>query len=47
MTDYTAQQIHLVSRPTGVPSLDNFKLVKVKLEAPGKGQVLVDRKSVV
>ncbi len=41
MTDYTAQQIHLVSRPTGVPTLDNFKLVEVELEAPGKGQVLV------
>ena len=41
MTDYAAQQIHLVSRPTGMPTLDNFKLVEVELEAPGKGQVLV------
>ena len=41
MTDYAAQQIHLVSRPTGMPTLDDFKLVEVELEAPSKGQVLV------
>ena len=40
MTDYAAQQIHLVSRPTGMPTLDDFKLVEVELEAPSKGQVL-------
>ena len=29
MTDYAAQQIHLVSRPNGMPTLDDFKLDEV------------------
>lgn len=41
MTNYTAQQIHLMTRPEGMPTRDNFKLVAVELEAPLKGQVLV------
>jgi len=35
------QQIHLVSRPTGEPTADNFKLVETTLPEPRDGQVLV------
>jgi NADPH-dependent curcumin reductase CurA len=35
------RQIHLVSRPTGEASADNFRLVEQPLGAPGEGQVLV------
>lgn len=37
----TNQQIHLVSRPTGEASADNFKLVEVQLPELKDGQVLV------
>jgi len=35
------RQIHLVSRPTGEASADNFRLLEKPLGAPGEGQVLV------
>jgi len=35
------RQIHLVSRPTGEASTDNFRLVEQPLGTPGEGQVLV------
>jgi len=35
------RQIHLVSRPTGEASADNFRLVEQPLGTPGEGQVLV------
>jgi len=35
------KQIHLVSRPTGEPSVDNFRLVEAPVPEPKDGQVLV------
>ncbi|WP_269629704.1 NADP-dependent oxidoreductase [Pelomonas sp. BJYL3] len=35
------RQIHLVSRPTGEPTVDNFRLVEASLPAVQDGQVLV------
>ena len=35
------RQIHLVSRPSGEASVDNFRLVEQPLGTPGDGQVLV------
>src|SRR5665213_2291016 len=35
------RQIHLVSRPEGVATTANFKLVEASLGEPGEGQVLV------
>ena len=37
----TNQQIHLVSRPSGEASADNFRLLEQPLGTPGEGQVLV------
>lgn len=37
----TAREIHLKSRPEGLPSRDNFELVERPLEAPREGNVLV------
>jgi NADPH-dependent curcumin reductase CurA len=37
----TYRQIHLVSRPTGEPTLDNFRLVEAPVPDPGDGEVLV------
>jgi NADPH-dependent curcumin reductase CurA len=37
----TNRQIHLVSRPTGEASADNFRLLEKPLGTPGEGQVLV------
>lgn len=36
-----SQQIHLASRPSGMPTQDNFKLVEVELPAIQDGEVLV------
>jgi len=36
-----AKQIHLVSRPDGIPTQANFETVEVDLPAPEAGQVLV------
>lgn len=44
MTDYAAKEVHLISRPTAMPSAENFKLVETELTPPGPGQVLVANK---
>ena len=44
MGTYTARQIHLVSRPVGMPTQDNFKLLEVELQPPKEGEVLVVNK---
>jgi len=41
MTNYNAQQIHLKSRPKGLPTQDNFEIVEVELTPPQKNEVLV------
>ena len=41
MTSVTSREIHLRSRPHGLPTAENFALVNVELPAPGEGQVLV------
>ena len=41
MSQYTAQQVHLKSRPAGMPTHDNFELVTVELPQPAAGEVLV------
>ncbi len=41
MTSVTSREIHLRSRPHGIPTADNFALVSVELPAPSGGQVLV------
>lgn len=42
MSKYTARQVHLISRPVGLPTAEDFKLVDVELESPQDGQVLVN-----
>jgi len=41
MTNYSAKQVHLISRPSGMPSHENFALVEVELNPPQEGEVLV------
>ena len=41
MKSVTSREIHLHSRPHGIPTADNFALVNVELPAPSDGQVLV------
>ena len=41
MSNHTAKQIHLISRPTGMPTVENFNLVEVELPSPNGGEVLV------
>ena len=41
MSQYTAQQVHLKSRPAGMPTHDNFALVTVELPQPAAGEILV------
>lgn len=41
MTNYTAKQVHLISRPSGMPSHENFTMVEVELGPPAEGEVLV------
>jgi NADPH-dependent curcumin reductase CurA len=37
----TAREFHLVSRPNGLPTAENFRLVARELPEPGEGQILV------
>jgi NADPH-dependent curcumin reductase CurA len=37
----TSRQVHLVSRPEGLPTEENFALVEVDVAEPGPGEVLV------
>ena len=41
MSQYTAQQVHLKSRPSGMPASEHFELVSVELAPPAAGEVLV------
>ena len=41
MISVTSREIHLRSRPHGLPTAENFALVSVELPAPSEGQVLV------
>ena len=41
MTQQTSRQIHLKSRPVGMPEAENFDLVTVDVPAPGDGEVQV------
>ena len=41
MSQYTAQQVHLKSRPAGMPSHEHFELVTTELTPPKAGEVLV------
>ena len=41
MTNYTAKQVHLISRPAGMPNHENFAMVEVELNPPAEGEVLV------
>ncbi len=41
MSAYTAQQIHLKSRPVGMPTHEHFELVTTELAPPAPGEVLV------
>lgn len=41
MSNYSARQVHLISRPNGMPTHENFKLVEVELSPPQAGEVLV------
>jgi NADPH-dependent curcumin reductase CurA len=40
-TVLSGREIHLASRPDGVPNPENFRLVEVEVPPPGPGQVLV------
>jgi NADPH-dependent curcumin reductase CurA len=42
MTDRLAKEVHLVSRPQGTPTEENFKIVETPLPEVGPGQVLVE-----
>ena len=37
----TTREFHLVSRPTGLPTAENFRLAERELPEPGAGQILV------
>lgn len=41
MDNKTNKKILLVSRPTGMPTLDNFKLVDAEMPQPKEGEVLI------
>ncbi len=41
MSQYTSQQVHLKSRPAGMPSHEHFELVTTELTPPKPGEVLV------
>lgn len=37
----TSKEIHLKSRPQGVPKRENFEVAEVEISSPGKGEILV------
>lgn len=41
MTTHTTRQVHLINRPNGMPSHDDFSIVEVELASPAQGEVLV------
>ncbi len=41
MSKYSARQIHLISRPAGMPDQSNFKMVELELDPPKEGEALV------
>jgi NADPH-dependent curcumin reductase CurA len=41
MTTPTSREVHLAARPTGWPTVDNFRLVEVPVPEPGPGQAVV------
>ena len=41
MTERVNREIHLKSRPTGMPTAENFELVETPIPQPGPGQFLV------
>ena len=41
MSEQTNREIHLKSRPAGLPTADNFALVETPIPQPGPGQALV------
>ena len=41
MSEQVNRKILLVSRPTGVPTLDNFEIADAEMPQPGEGEVLV------
>jgi len=40
-TPATQKEVHLISRPQGVPTLENFEVVETEVAAPGTGEILV------
>jgi len=44
MSNYKARQIHLIRRPVGMPTHDDFALVEVELQPPDDGEVLVQNR---
>ncbi len=41
MSEYKARQVHLVSRPVGIPVAENFRMIEVELAPPAEDEVLV------
>jgi NADPH-dependent curcumin reductase CurA len=41
MSQSTNREIHLASRPTGMPKAENFKLVETPMPKTGQGQFLI------
>ena len=41
MSSLTSREVHLISRPEGIPVPDNFTMVEVEVPPPEKGEVLV------
>ena len=44
MSNYKARQIHLIRRPVGMPTHDDFAMVEVELQPPDDGEVLVQNR---
>jgi len=43
-TSATHKEIHLISRPQGVPTAENFEVVETDVPSPGTGEILVRNK---